>query len=343
LLEGDEVGNRRVKGFAWKAPRPGDRSNHHNDVLLLDGDEQMDTPPDRAVPQTSEGAVAVGLMPPDDLLPEERRKAGSVDLEIAVRADALLDLPGAPWEPLVRPLFAAVHATGHRMWVAGGAARDVVMGVAPQDVNDLDLSGTVAPGRFSDITYQTLRALQMSECRTTVTPSSLVCAVVKPGSMKRLIEYRGLSRGGFRFPVVGSRLAEDARHRDYSFNALLYDIFDHEIYDPCGHGFEDLLGAVRRFMPLNQSVEPLNLGHVVLRTMKFALRWEGDKELDLEPARVWMSKLPPELWSSLTENAWDSLRKTWEEITAPVGRQLEFASTLPQPARILIESVIGRV
>lgn len=343
LLAGDLVAGRRVAGFAWTGPGGDVTSTHLDDRLLLDGDEHLRVPPDRPVPQTAEGAEPMAIMPPEDLPADRVHAAGSIDATIPMRADALLDLLGAPWQPLARPLLAAVHATGHRAWLAGGAARDIVAAVPLREVNDLDLAGTVSPGRFTDLTYQTLRALQMSEFRTTITPESLVCAVVPPRSKTRLIEYRGLTQGGFLFPAVGSRLTEDARYRDFSFNALLYDVLDHVVLDASGTGIDDLLGETRRFNPQNVSKDPLKQAMIVLRAAKFALRWCDGAALDLTPLHTWIATFPPEFCQTLTRAQWNGLTSAYRRaVDAPRQRQREFAATLPEPGRELIETLIGR-
>jgi poly(A) polymerase len=342
LLEGDRIGDRQVRGFAWKAPNSGQRPSHRDDKLLLDGDELLAVPPDRPVPQSSDGAVALAQMPPGDLGLGRVLSAASFDPAIATRVDGLLDLPGSAWHPLMRPLFAAVHATGHRAWLSGGAVRDVVSGVPLEKVNDLDLSGTAPTGRFADITYQALRAVGLSECAVKVSPTNLVCSVVRPGSRLRMIEYRGLSCGGFPYPAVGSRLEEDSRHRDYSFNALLYDVLEHEVFDPSGYGLEDLCGPVRRFRPLRQNGDALGSAMVVLRAMKLHLRWQDTTDLDLGFVTDWLEVLPMGLWQSLTDLNWAVLRKyRKEEILEPVSRQWAFAEKLPESGRTLVTTLIG--
>jgi hypothetical protein len=210
LVVGDRVEGRQILGFSWIQPPEPDRylSNHMDDRLLVDGDEQLDAPPTRGVPQTSETAEPSGTVPPEPAI--EVRHVDTIDSPLPWKFDALLDLPGAPWRPIIRPLLGAVNGIGHQLWLAGGAVRDVLIGRNLHEVTDLDLSGTLPPGRFSDLTRQVLRATPMAECVTTVSPDSLVCSVKARSSDKPLIEYRGLSRGGFRFAAVGSSLAEDA-------------------------------------------------------------------------------------------------------------------------------------
>jgi hypothetical protein len=340
LLEGDEIHGRLIRGFAWKAPVPGQRSGHQDDKLLLDGDERLPVPPDRSVPQSSDDAVATAPVPPADLPPDQVRQAADVDPALAGRVDALLDLSTAEWEPVIRPLLAAVHATGHRLWLTGGAVRDAASNVPLAEINDLDMTGTAPPGRFVDITYQALRAVGKTEHRLSVSPGSLVCAVAVARN-KRIIEYRGLSIGGFPYPAVGSRLAEDARHRDFSFNALVYDALDHAVFDPTGTGLRDLIGGVRRFRPIKETDRPLELALVVLRAMKFALRWSGTADRDLGPFYRWVETLPAELWRSLSGDDWSRLRRERRKLDFPDDQQREFAAALPQAGRKLLWSLIG--
>jgi tRNA nucleotidyltransferase/poly(A) polymerase len=308
--------------------------------LLFDGDERLRTPPDRSVPQSADGAVPTAPVPPADLPADRVHRAADVDPALAGRVAALLDLPTAEWQPVIRPLLAAVHATGHRLWLAGGAVRDSVTNVPLGEINDLDMAGTAPPGRFVDMTYQALRASGKTEHRLSVSPDTLVCAVTVAGS-KRIIEYRGLSIGGFPFPAVGSRLAEDARHRDFTFNALIYDALDHALFDPTGMGLRDVLGEVRRFRPIKQTEDPFELAMVVLRAMKFALRWVGTVDRDLGPFFRWLETLPADLWRSLTRDEWSKLRRERRKLKYPAEQQLEFAATLPEPGRDLLVSLIG--
>jgi hypothetical protein len=187
----------------------------------------------------------------------------------------------------------------------------------------------------------------MSEFRTTISPSSLVCSVFRPKSMIWLVEYRGLSKGGFRFPVVGSRLAEDAQYRDFTFNALMYDVLDHVVIDASGTGLVDLRGEKRRFRPQNVSDDPFTRAEVILRATKFVLRWCVGESLDLtsvdlDPLKTWIARLPSALCRMLTPAQWNGLTSKYQRtIQASLEHQREFAATLPEPGRELIETLIG--
>jgi poly(A) polymerase len=341
LLAGDELDGQLIRGFAWTPPPvEGQRSNHHDDKLLLEGDELLPEPPNRAVPTSSDGAVPKAPVPPADLGPERVLPAAEVDPDLATRVDALLNLPTAQWQPLIRPLLAAVHATGHRLWLSGGAVRDSVSNVPVDEINDLDMAGTAPPGRFMDMMYQAMRASGKTEHVLKVSKDSLICSVTGAGNT-RFIEYRGLSLGGFSFPAVGSRLAEDARHRDFSFNALIYDALDHILFDPTGHGLADLLRKLRTFRPIKESDSPYELATVVVRAMKFALRWPGRVDLDL--FHRWLHSLPADIWRSLTEDELSMLRDQRRRLKYPRGKQREFAATVPEPGRELLMSLLGRV
>jgi poly(A) polymerase len=340
LLEGDEILGRMVRGFAWKAPAPGQPTGHHDDQLLLDGDDRSSAPPDRPVPQTADGARTTASIPPADLPAGRVTPAADIDAGLVIRVNDLLNLPGRGWQPVIRPLLAAVHAGGHRLWLAGGAVRDSVAGVPAEKVNDLDMTGTAPPGRFVDMAYQALRAAGKSEYRLSISPKSLVCAVAVT-RQERIIEYRGLSAGGFAFPAVGSRLAEDARHRDFSFNALVYDALDHELFDPTGCGLSDLTGIPRRFRPIRNTDRPLDTAEIVLRAMKFALRWKTTVDVDLELFRRWVAELPADLPDRLTPDDWAVLRGLIRKLEEPEDRKRAFASCLPPVGRGLILTLLG--
>ncbi|WP_197288151.1 hypothetical protein [Nocardia sp. NRRL S-836] len=265
-----------------------------------------------------------------------------MDPTVPHRVDALLDLPGAPWQPVARPLFGSVHATGHRVWLSGGVVRDVVSGVGVRQVNDLDLSGTVPAGRFSDILYQSLRASRMAEFPTSVTPGSLVCAVMPPGSRTRLIEYRGLSTAGFRFPAVGSSLDEDVRARDFTFNALFYDIYNHEIFDPSGRGIDDLLAVERKFVALKETGDSFARAEVVVRALKFAMRWMQDRPSNVDGINSWLSHGDPALCRTLTSKQWRTLAERYRKsVMGSKEDQRAFADRLAAPGRELLEKLIG--
>jgi hypothetical protein len=342
LVVGDLVRGQRVAGFGWVQPAEPDRylSTHVDDRLLCDGDEFLSLPPDRTVPQTAETAELTGIVPPADIA--HVRRADAIDPSLSLRFEALLDLPGAAWQPLIRPLLAAVHATGHRLWLAGGAVRDVLSGVPLYEVQDLDLAGTAPPGRFSDIVRQVLWAARMSECRTTVTPNSLVCAVARPSSRDRLIEYRGLSQGGFRFPTVGSALAEDARHRDFAFNALMYDVLDHLVFDASGTGVADLLAPSRRFTPIRVSADPMVLAEVIVRGMKFAYRWRTGSTCDFTEFHQWISTLPHDFHSGFSRTEWGVLIDYRRRCAPDPVWAAGFATTLPKPGSDFVTGLLER-
>jgi poly(A) polymerase len=339
LLAGDFVAGIRVIGFGWQQS-DGLSSTHLDDRLLLEGDEQLPAPPQRPVPQTADAADATGVMPPEDMA--WVRDAASIHPGIPALANAVLDRPNAPWQRLARSLLGAVHATGHRAWLAGGAVRDIVSRVPAEQVKDLDMAGTVPTGRFTDITYQTLRALGLAEYRTTVTPKSLVCAVTPTGSRTRLIEYRGLTQGGLRFPAVGSQIAEDARYRDFTFNALLYDVLDHLVIDGCGTGVDDLLAEHRRFVPRNHTQEPFARAMIVLRAAKFAVRWSDGPKPDLTALVDWIADFPTDFCRSLSAPDWNRLTGAYRtSVRGPQQQLREFAAQLPPAGRELLETLIG--
>ncbi len=337
LLEGDLIDDCAVAGFGWKSATDESRSTHLDDRLLLVGDERLTGPPDRPMPQAF---TATAPMPPADLPAGWIRAADDIDTGLRMRADALLNLSGALWQPVIRPQIGAIHAAGHRVWLSGGATRDLLADVPLHDIKDLDLAGTAPTGRFSDILYQSLRAHGMTAFPTTVNPRSLVCAVQLYYTDTRMLEYRGLKRGGFQFGVVGSGLAEDANHRDFVFNAILYDPVDHEVVDASGCGVDDLLGHKRCFRPLSRPSDPDAAAEIIVRALTFAMRWHG-RALDLDPFHEWVATLPDDLVDRVKLAKAIRYHLKDKQTRTRLAEQYSFAESLPKPGRALLAAVLA--
>ncbi|HEX8869559.1 MAG TPA: hypothetical protein VF821_28110, partial [Lentzea sp.] len=239
---------------------------------------------------------------------------------------------------------------GHRLWLAGGAARDLLLGLPAHEVNDLDLAGTAPTGRFCDLAQQSLRAMGMTEHYVRVIPGSLVISIVTPPTTNRgrapqqLIEYRGLNQSGFRFPAVGSQLAEDARNRDFTFNTILYDVLDHQVIDTSGSGLGDLCGVKRRFVPMSIAKSSPEIANTLIRAAKFALRWSEESELDLSPLHDWLSTVPTDFADSFHDCEWTCFAEFYRtEVQAPTEAQSEFVAALPSPGNTFLARLIGAV
>jgi len=164
---------------------------------------------------------------------------------------------------LARAVAEAARAHGGRALVVGGFVRDRLLG---RDAKDLDLEVFGVPG---DELPGLLRTIGRVE------PVGRAFPVFKLGPIDVALPRREskAGRGHTAFHVAGDHsmtLAEAARRRDFTINAIAWDPLTDEYLDPCG-GRADL--AARRL----RVVDPRTFGDDslrVLRALQFAARFE---------------------------------------------------------------------
>jgi poly(A) polymerase len=342
VLAGDLVGGREVAGFGYAVgPEPVTATN---DRLLLDGDQSLTGLPDRVAPTSAVGAVMCGLLPPARLNTAQVLRADAVEPELPARAEALLERPGAPWSDLAGPLITRLRSVGHEVWLSGGAARDLCAGAELDEVNDLDLSGTAPPGRFTELTREVLRLTGLGECEQGVSPERLVCWVRTPATHDRLVEYRSLALEGFRFPGTGSDMIVDAEMRDFTLNALYYDPDRHLVVDPTGRGLRDLTGPQRRLVPPTPTASPRQLAETIIRALKFLLRWADMAGTDDPETLRWVKNLPTDLGSQLSRGDWRALARMHQQYAGGASAEVQrkVLSPLGPVATGLIDELLRR-
>ncbi|MFE7597839.1 hypothetical protein [Streptomyces sp. NPDC057494] len=292
------------------APAPAD------DQLVLTGDEHAGRPPRRSTdPADQPSLVRTGRRPDQQISPDRTHRPDDLVPGLADRLRALLHGPRVPHFTLA--LIERLAASGHHTWVSGGAPRDLLSGAAPHEVNDLDLTGTAPAGAFTETTRQVLDSEGTgAEHPQRFSPDTLVCTVLDPVDRTGgpSLDYRGLGLDGTTFPATGTDLLQDSRQRDLTVNTLLYDPLENLVLDPLGQALDDLADprGRRRLVPANTSADPLVCAEVLLRGLKFRLRW-GTRDLDDEPLRAWALALPPDLLRPLGEDAWQRLAGLWNQ------------------------------
>ncbi|MCT9138214.1 nucleotidyltransferase family protein [Streptomyces violarus] len=313
ILSGDTVEGRRVLGFtctASSAPTADD------DQLILADDEFADRPPRRSTdPADQPSLVRTGRQPDEQIRHARTHHPDDLRPGLADRFRGLLHGPRTP--PFTSDLIEHLAGAGHRAWLSGGAPRDLLSGAAPDDIKDLDLTGTTPAGAFTETARQVLDLDgTCAEHPQRFSPDTLVCTVLDPLARTGgpSLDYRGLGLGleGASFPATGTDLLQDSRQRDLTVNTLLYDPARNLVVDPSGDALDDLAddGGRLRLVPATTSADPLVRAEVLLRGLKFLLRWH-DRELDDEPLRAWARALPPDLPAQLDrrgERTWDRLR-----------------------------------
>ncbi|WP_157436280.1 hypothetical protein [Actinospica robiniae] len=267
------------------------------------------------------------------------RKAAAIDEALPRRMTALLRSPGRPWTAVLDELVNAIDGAQHEVWLVGGATRDTISGDG--EVGDMDLAGTAPAGHFSQIARCARTRLGM-ESREKVSPDSLVCSAEVRAGGDRLYEYRALNMNGWPFPVSCSDIAQDAECRDLTINSIYYDPRRADVLDPVG-GLADLTDVPRRLLSRRRPAEAEQQAVVILRAIKFLLRWEGSHDLDLTSMSAWVSTVPGNWAERLTAAAWRELCELRAEyvVDASPELQLRLAGRLGPAAVDLVRALLG--
>ena len=291
---GDYVCGQRIAGFALtRDPGPVDQ-------VLVDGEEDLASPPYRPLPVPGDQAAAIertGPSPINDLAADGLlQEAAQV---VGEGLDRQLSAMGENGD-FIRKLLDEIAAQGHLAWLVGGAVRDLMAAGTSACPADLDFTGTIGPGELYDALRRWRRAQGAADCRPFIS-RQLVWAVAPPrgGRPDAFVEYKPLSQPGFRFPAWGGSLARDASTRDLTINAIYYDHRNRVIADPTGRGIQDLLATPHRIaVTPYRGDDPIEQACVILRCLKFLLRWPG---LDVDGISAWAARLPGDLVTEIPE------------------------------------------
>ncbi len=155
--------------------------------------------------------------------------------------DAGLRLEAA-WlrEPAAQEAVQALEAEGARVLFVGGCVRNELMGLP---VHDLDLATDAEPAEVQ-------RLLEAARIRSVPTgiDHGTVTAVLRNRTLEITTFRHDLETYGRRAKVgFGAGLEEDARRRDFTFNAL-YAEPGGRVLDPLGSGMADLAARRVRFI-----------------------------------------------------------------------------------------------
>lgn len=158
-----------------------------------------------------------------------------------VRPDDILIPPSTPWlkDRRAQRVCAAIEAGGHRVFFVGGCVRNALLDLADGDV---DLATDAHPETVMRLaTDAGLKTVPTGIAHGTIT-------VVSQGKAYEVTTFRrDVATDGRRAVVVFSEdIAEDARRRDFTMNAL-YATPLGRVVDPLG-GVADLLARRVRFI-----------------------------------------------------------------------------------------------
>jgi tRNA nucleotidyltransferase (CCA-adding enzyme) len=152
--------------------------------------------------------------------------------------------------PAVLEISRRLTRDGYQAFLVGGAIRDFLLGF---QAKDWDVATDATPEIIRDL-FPATTSFQL-----------------KHGTITLVIEGRHFELTTFRGPEggIGSSIEEDLAHRDFTINAMAYDLIGGRIVDPFG-GAEDIRRKVIRAV-LNPSErfqeDPLRM----MRAIRFAL------------------------------------------------------------------------
>jgi len=155
---------------------------------------------------------------------------------------------------------------GGQVLLVGGAVRDMLMGGEVKDY-DIEVFGLSSMERLLEIlsAFGTVnevgRSFGILKLRTGEEEYDF--------SLPRKERKSGSGHRGFSVEVDGSMgFAEAARRRDFTVNAIGYDLLTHEIYDPYGGCYDIQYGRLRHIDDVSFMEDPLR----VYRAVQFAAR-----------------------------------------------------------------------
>ena len=135
----------------------------------------------------------------------------------------------------VLKICSVLDSHGYKAWLAGGCVRDSILGIKPKD---FDIATDATPEQVEGLFEKTV----------SVGKSFGVIRVVTAGSDIEVATFRkdGDYKDG-RHPenVEFSKPEEDAKRRDFTINALFYDVLKKESHDYVG-GLQDIKGKTIR-------------------------------------------------------------------------------------------------
>jgi len=202
-----------------------------------------------------------------------------------------------PHWPAVEKIARVLSERGHRVVLAGGCVRDALLGLIAQD---LDIATDATPEQVGSAFEKVLH----------IGKSFGVCRVVEDGASIEVATFREESdyRDG-RHPdtVVYSSLEADAHRRDFTVNAMYFDLASRKVIDLVG-GERDL--KAHKLVTVGDPHR--RFGEDLLRVLRGA-RFAAQLDFALDPAaQAAMAKLAPELHKISRERIHDEFHKAFK-------------------------------
>lgn len=174
-----------------------------------------------------------------------------------------VDIPDSDLREAQETICRDVRDAGGRAFLVGGSVRDALLGEPAEDL-DIEVFG-VTPDRLRELLEARFKIDLVGQSFGVIKIRHLAIDV----SLPRRESKRGLGHKGFEIHSdPGLPMAEAARRRDFTINAIAWDPLTEEVVDPAG-GVEDLERRRLRHVSEKFAEDPLR----VLRAMQFAARF----------------------------------------------------------------------
>ncbi len=172
---------------------------------------------------------------------------------------------------VVDPVATVFVASGYRIYLVGGAVRDLVVTAdAPptRGASDIDLTTDASPAEIKRLVSPLAHALWAQGERF-----GTIGAMVGDESLEITTHRAEMYDPDSRKPIVtfGTELVEDLSRRDFTINAMAIELPGREMHDPY-HGLADLAAGVLR-TPLSPEVSFADDPLRVMRAARFTARF----------------------------------------------------------------------
>jgi hypothetical protein len=346
VISGDHFEMTPIVGFAFVPS--GDQHAMGCDVMLFAGDRTLTAPPQRQAPSSTacSKVIAYGEPPPWRLPPERIQRADAEPLDLATGTETLFGSSHRLWYGVIAALFDELAAYGHFLWLAGGAVRDLALGLPADAVNDLDLAGTAPTAAFAGILERWLTRTGLAELRVKVSPSTVCSLAPASQAGRRLCEYKALNLPGFAFCACGGDLETDSSSRDLTINCLFYDPLKRLLLDPTGRALHDVKSLPIKLTVVNSAAEPAAQAIVLLRAIKFVARYsDTGRGADISQLTEWTQSLPLDVLEMIPDADWRRISNKRLEYRQGIGldREQDAAQRIGRLAVELLSRLDGRL
>ncbi len=226
--------------------------------------------------------------------------------------------------PYVAQVLDTLTSKGYQAFLVGGAVRDALLGI---EVKDFDVATSARPNEVEKIFPKTVPIGKEFGVIAVVCKANITVEVT---TFRKESEYDQKRRPkGVEF----TDLKGDGSRRDFTINALYYDIHRKELVDPFG-GIEDLNSKkIRAIGVARERLEedPLR----ILRALRFESRFQFSLDEELKDA---IKDLKSKLSQISKERVFDELQKMFKGANWKVALRELKEFSLFEPLHISISS-----